>query len=194
MRTRGLGLVLASLTLTAQGTVKADTLDFEGLTTVTTWSTMHAEGASTYDGFVWQSSWQVGFSLVADAFFQLNRPDGILANTFGAPSASYAVFNMNGTDAILVQRGELFDFHGASFAAYGSGDAHWTGPSGPITISGGSADSITVRGYRGFSLVGSASMSLSPSQYDWLQADLFGVDTLVFERTAQPGASNPNAA
>lgn len=150
------------------GTIHAEVLDFEGLTTTTGTTT----GLPMYGGFAWDSN----SALVHDSYY-LDNPNVTTDNTYASPSGEYAFFNWDGVPSLIVTRDSLFDFTGAYFTAWADGDAHWNNGNG-----WSSATSITVHGYNETDLVDSVSMNLSANQYYWLQADLMGVNRLVFER------------
>ncbi len=79
----------------------------------------------------------------------------------GAVSGSNALFNAYGKMTTSSTSGGLFDFTGAWFN-------NWSGTS-----------SITVEGYNSGSLVDSVTMTLG-NGYEWLQADILGVDQISF--------------
>ena len=121
-----------------------------------------------YGGFTWQSSvWGV------ESDIQYQGP--LYLNTYGAFSSPNAAFNFNGVGTVTVTRGAPFTFNGGYFTAWASEDdfAYW------------SSTSITVEGYASSVLVGSVSMPLRATGYDWLDA-FFGdwVDELRFHASA----------
>lgn len=74
--------------------------------------------------------------------------------------------------------GSTFDFIGASFTGWAYNNDY---------NSSFTSRTITVEGYSGGSLVGSVSMNLSASQYDWLSTNLLGVDELRFQNDGIAG-------
>jgi len=166
------------------------TLDFEGLTTSsgTTFERLH-NTSPYYGGFRWNDN----FYLIDDATY-LDNPTLSTDNSYASPLGEYAIFNGNGfqnlflrSDALWVSNPFKFNFIGAHFTAWADGDAHWNNGT-----NWSSALSITIHGYDGINLVKSVSMTLSTDQYDWLQADINGIDRLVFEW--QPSSASATSA
>jgi len=91
-------------------------------------------------------------------------------NTYGSPSGEYAAYNSYGV-TVSLSSDAIFDFTGAYFTSWAYND----------DFGECSSTSILLSGYNGSRLIGTVSMSLSANQYDWLQADLVGINTLIFE-------------
>ncbi|MBB3166964.1 PEP-CTERM sorting domain-containing protein [Simiduia aestuariiviva] len=116
---------------------------------------------SDYAGLDWGT---MKFGVVTDTPFQSTH-----GNSYGSPSGESALYNSNGVDQ-SVEFGSTVDFQGAFFSAWANGDDY--GSYG--------ATSITINGFLAGSLVGSKTMSLSATKYDWFDVNLFGVDKLEF--------------
>ncbi len=95
-------------------------------------------------------------------------------NTYGAVSSPNAAFNDNGVLLVIVSRGVPFAFDGAYFTTWASQNA----------FESFSSTSIAVEGYLNSVLVGSTSMNLSPTGYDWLNAGFASVDELRFSASS----------
>lgn len=117
-------------------------------------------GNITYSGLSWGTGW------FAESNSQYSTQYG---NTYGAVSGEYAAFNGYGYLEVSVGGG-VFDFNGAYFTGWGSQD----------TAQSYTSSTITVEGYNSGSLVGNATMVLGATGYNWLQADLLGIDSLKF--------------
>lgn len=121
-----------------------------------------------YNGFVW------GVSVGNPAFFAIADSAytgvGNYANSYGSPSGENAVANYSGEVRAFRSDGAPFDFNGADFSTWTSSDDLQTD----------SATSLTIEGYNGANLVGTASMNFAAGGYSWLQADLLGVTYLRF--------------
>lgn len=115
-----------------------------------------------YAGLSWSSNWAV----MSDSYYS-----SIYQNTYGSPSGQNAAYNGYGTLTVSVSNNSPFTFRGASFAGWGFFNA--VDPTR-------SATSITVEGYRQGQLMSSKTMGLLSSGYQWLQADLQGIDELRF--------------
>ena len=120
---------------------------------------------SEYCGFNWGTN---EFGVVSDSAYSSYHYN----NTYGSPSGEYAAFNDRGHNNLVITSisGNYFDFNGVSFSGWAQEDqfCEFT------------ATSITVNGYRDEVLVGTVSMDLSAGQYDWLQADMAGINKLEF--------------
>ena len=118
-----------------------------------------------YCGFNWGTN---EFGVVSDRAYSAYHYN----NTYGSPSGEYAAFNDRGHDNLVVTSisGDCFVFNGAYFSGWAQENLCYEF----------TATSITVNGYRDEVLVGTVSMDLSASQYDWLQADMAGINKLEF--------------
>ncbi|MEW6267231.1 MAG: VPLPA-CTERM sorting domain-containing protein [Thermodesulfobacteriota bacterium] len=147
-----LGLALL-MTLGLAGFAGAAVIDFDDLVS-------ENQVPSNYQGFNWSESWYV-YDDTSYMYYY--------GNTYGSTSGENAVFNGGGVMVSTVS-GNTFNFLGAYFTGWASyNQSVWH-----------TSESITVEGYYQGSLVGTASMNLSASQYDWLNAGLMGVDQLIF--------------
>ncbi|MBC2696404.1 MAG: hypothetical protein HF982_14240 [Desulfobacteraceae bacterium] len=118
-----------------------------------------------YCGFNWGTN---EFGVVSDNAYSSYHYN----NTYGSPSGEYAAFNDRGKENLIVTSisGNNFVFNGAYFSGWAQEDQCFEF----------TATSITVYGYRDEVLVGTVSMDLSNSQYDWLKADMDGINKLQF--------------
>ncbi|MCD4769735.1 MAG: hypothetical protein K8R35_06160 [Bacteroidales bacterium] len=118
-----------------------------------------------YRGFNWGTN---EFGVVSDSAYSAYHYN----NTYGSPSGEYAAFNDRGHDNLVVTSisGDCFVFNGAYFFGWAQENQCYEF----------TATSITINGYRDEVLVGTVSMDLSASQYDWLQADMGGINKLEF--------------
>jgi hypothetical protein len=119
---------------------------------------------SNYGGFTWDAN----FAVYSDAAY------ASYGNTYGSPSGDNAVFNSSGVLSIMTTSGSDFDFNGAYFTG-------WAQNNSAVSFT---ATSITVRGYNNGNLIGTASMSLPANSYQFLNANLAGVDELRFISSA----------
>ena len=123
---------------------------------------------SGYGGINWDSNaYALDDAEFANSFF----------NSYGSPSGEFAAYNGFGVPSITISSPVAFDFNGASF----------TGLATRNSFVSFTATDVTVLGYNGATLVGSVSMALSANSYQWLQADLLGITSLVITN------SNTNA-
>jgi hypothetical protein len=149
----GKWLAVVALFALAVAPARAEVVNFDDLPVFTI-------VPSNYAGLTWGPDWTV----VDDAEY------AGYGNTYGAPSPRTAAYNGDGVLSVSLTSGADFDFIGAYFTGWASDDDY-----APYT-----STSITVEGYNGGSFVGSVSMPLSADRYDWLAANLRGVDELRF--------------
>jgi hypothetical protein len=118
------------------------------------------------------------FGLINETYF------GNYYNGYGFPSSSIAVYSNNDSNnpfvtnpdyAITVTRTAPFDFVGASIG----GSTLWG------YVNWFSAISLTIDGYRNGSLIDSVTTIPTIGSFAWLQADINGIDKLVFTATGQ---------
>jgi len=148
-----------------------DVLTFGPLTS-TTEITMPAN----YGGFIWLQP-QCGGLCPGWLVLPNSLYDAAYGDTYGAPSGAAAVPpEANGP----LYSSTPFTFLGADFSSYAANDSFtWLF----------SATAITVYGYNAQNqLVGTASMSLSPTGYNFLSADIPDVTELIFEGTGYGSA------
>ncbi len=151
--------VMGLLLLAYVGEGRVAVLTFDGI------AVSNAAVPNGYGGFSWSSNWVVWSDVdYASAY----------GNTYGSPSGDFAAFNDTGALTMGLTNGTDFDFNGAYFTGWAENDsfAQFT------------ATSITVEGYNNGSLVGTAAMALSATQYDFLTANILGVDELRFISSA----------
>lgn len=115
---------------------------------------------TNYGGLTWGFNW-VTYS---DADYSS------YGNTYGSPSGEIAVFNSGGVTQVGLNSGADFNFNGAYF----------TGWAGNNSVVGYTATSLTISGYNNGSLIGQLTTTLSANQYDWVTANLNGIDELRF--------------
>lgn len=118
---------------------------------------------SDYGGFNWGNPEEQDWQAETDSHFM-----GVYHNSYGAPEGTRAVHN-SGIVSVVVDDDTSFDFIGAYFTAWGWSNAWWQYAS----------RDVTVEGYRNGQLVDSAHLDLRPNGYDWLQADIYGIDELI---------------
>lgn len=155
------GVVFFSLALAMEA--EAVTVDFDDLTTEPYYEYLSPSVA--YAGFLWQTPSYYWHLYVASD----NYTEGWWNNTYGSPSGEYALFAYNGF--AVTHGGVKFDFNGAFVSAMSRNDDYY-----PTY----GARKLTVSGYRDGVLVDSITVDLSAGRYDWLAANLFDVDKVVF--------------
>lgn len=129
---------------------------------------------TNYGGFNWPTvSGDDYWGVIAGAY----KTD--YANHFGFPSPSNAVYNeydyhTGAGPAMTIKSDTMFDFTGAYFGAWTSYDSNlYYG-----------ATQLTVTGKLGSIDVGQTVFNLAPGPLAWVDVNLAGIDTLVFEATA----------
>ena len=140
----------------------ATVIDFDDITTSTSGAV-----PSDYKGFNWGIN---NFGVIID-YCDGYSYQTTFNNTYGSPSGEYATYNWGGPLNVSMSSNEVFDFTGAFFTTWATND----------DFNEYSSTSITVLGYHNDTLIGTVSMILSANRYDWLQADLRGVNKLVFQ-------------
>ena len=111
-------------------------------------------------------TWDTAFYIESDTHYAT-----LYANTYGSPSGENAASNSLGALSTSITSGTEFGFIGANFSGFAANDTL----NGAFTATG-----IIIEGYNTGNLVDTVSMSLSTTQYDWLQADILGIDELRF--------------
>lgn len=124
------------------------------------------------------NAFEFEFGLMNETYF------GYYYNTYGFPTSSIAVYSNNDSNnpfvtnpdyAVTVTRTTPFDFVGASIG----------GSTLLNNINWFSATSLTIDGYRNGSLMDSVTTAPTIGGFAWLQADINGIDKLVFTATGQ---------
>lgn len=144
----------AALLALAPSTSSAVVIHFDDITSLPVTSV-----PMSYAGLNWSSEWGVASDAYYTAFY---------GNTYGSPSGDYAAFNSGGALVLTTTSGADFDFNGAYFTGWANHDSLATYTS----------TSITVQGFDNGNFVGSANMPLPVGQYQWLAANLQGIDEL----------------
>jgi hypothetical protein len=106
---------------------------------------------ASYGGLNWGSNWYV-------------------SGSYGAVSGANTAFNGFGVTQVQLGSGADFNFNGAYFTGWGSGGS----------AAGYTATSLTIAGYNNGNLVGQVTTALSPSQFNYVAANLGGIDELRF--------------
>ena len=127
----------------------------------------YAQVPSDYEGLIWDDN----FYVASDDLYST-----VYGNSYGSTSGEYAAFNGYGVDVLEVtlESGEDFDFIGAYLTGWANNDDY----------DNYTSTSITVTGYNDGVLVDTITMDLSADGYEWLTADLTGVDQLVFQASS----------
>ncbi|MDY7031668.1 MAG: PEP-CTERM sorting domain-containing protein [Thermodesulfobacteriota bacterium] len=155
-------LVTVLFVFSGVGISMATVINFDDITTEN-----YAQVPSDYEGFSWDSNFYVASDDLYSTF---------CGNSYGSTSGEYAAFNGYGTAAfeVTLESGDDFDFVGAFFTGWALDDNYYNSTS----------TSITVIGYNDGVLVGTITMDLSADSYEWLTANLTGVDQLVFQASS----------
>jgi len=161
MKLLKLVLVVGSSLATISGAMADTVVNFDDLT-----SGQAIPGA--YQGFNWSANWYA---------YSVIDYNGNYGNTATFPSDPNAAYNGFGVVDVSLSSGAAFDFVGAYFTGWAENDATATF----------TAPSITVSGYNGATLVGTATMNLSPSSFTWLAANLDNVTSLDFNNGGASG-------
>ncbi len=130
---------------------------------------VHNTQLVNYGGFNWGSNWQI----VSDAVYT----GSTWRNDYGSPSGENAIFNRSGVFQVTVSNTTDFRLDGASFTTWADENEFQSG--------GYSSSSVTVQGWKDGLLVDSASMPLSPEQYNWLATDFRGSTKSAFLAAGQ---------
>lgn len=155
-------LVTLIFMVSFSGFANANVIDFDDIALSGEW---YLQVPANYEGFNWDSDWYVA---------QEEHYKIAYGNSYDFPSGDYAA--MNNFNALSVEMsGNVFDFTGAYFSSFATAETY--GPYG--------SESITVMGYLGATLMYTAQMVLPTDGFEWLQADMSGVDRLVFTASAR---------
>lgn len=122
---------------------------------------------ANYGGFTWDANFYV---------YDTPSYQSGYFNTYGAPSAPNFVFNAYGVVTVQTTSGAPFNFISAEFSTWASYNQPYYDDLSILR----SSLSVTVNGYSGATLVGSASLNLIPTGFSTLTANLNGVDRLEF--------------
>ena len=163
MKKGAIFLITAILAVCLHLPAQATVISFDDITSGIT----NVNVPNNYAGFNWLSEAQTLYD---------GRFMGVFGNGYSAPSANYAIFNKYGIREITITFNELIDFSGAYFSGWGINN-------NPAK-DGTTATSVTVLGYQGESFVDSRSMNLATNQYNWLTANLLGIDRLVIQSSS----------
>lgn len=155
-------LAIVTAVILGCGSAWAGVLTFGPATTPGNFNGMPAN----YGGFVWGPNWGV----MSNGYY-----DSVYQNSYGAPSGA-AASNEGGVLSVTTSSNSVFNFDGALFSAFAANDS----------FQGFSSTTITVNGYNGTTLVGSATMNLTPNGFTYLNASLNGVDRLDFLSSGSP--------
>lgn len=160
-------ILLLFILLSFSSAFATTTITFDDFTT-TTYTTIPLN----YQGFVWGGSsstdiWEVAYGPWYRSTYK---------NNYLFPSESYAAYNGggptgSGTLNMTLASGQLFKFNSAYVAAFSQNNAFvsW------------SSTTVSVKGYLGGTLVGSSTISLSPSSFkQWNPGITSWLDQLVF--------------
>lgn len=153
-------LVLAATLMACLLPVSAGVLNFDDIVT----GGDNVPLPASYGGFAWGSSFQVE---------SWNQYSTNYLNTYQFPSMSNAVYNSSGV-LLVSMSGAPFTFNGADFSGFDGDDS----------IVFYTATSVSVSGYLGGNLVGTASINLPDGAFVWLNANMGPVDTLEFTSSA----------
>ncbi len=150
-------LVLAATVMACLLPVSAGVLDFDDILT----NGGNAPMPASYGGFAWGlSDFQVE---------SWNQYSTNYLNTYPFPSGSNAVYNNSGLLQVSMS-GAPFIFNGAYFSG-------WDDENGTFFST---ATLVSVSGYLGGNLVGTAATALPVDSFIWLDANMGPVDELVF--------------
>lgn len=116
---------------------------------------------SQYAGFQWTPSGNSGWNVNSGTTYK-----SVYNNSYGAVSADN--FASNSGLAVATVNGTTFDFAGAYFSTWAQNNA----------VQSWSATSVTVKGFNGANLVGSTSINLSSTGFNWLSANFVGINKL----------------
>lgn len=163
MKKGAIFLITAILIICLHSPAQANVITFDDITSGIT----NVNVPNNYAGFNWLNQTQ---TLYDGRFME------VFGNNYSAPSANYAIFNKYGTREISIAFNEVINFSGAYFSGWGINNK--------LAKDGTTATSVTVLGYQGESLVDSRSMNLTTNQYDWLSANLLGIDRLVIQSSS----------
>ena len=128
-----------------------------------------------YQGLQWTPNGDAGWNVNSGTTYM-----SAYGNSYGAASADN--FASNSGLAVATVDGTTFDFVGADFSTWALNNAF-------ASFAGGysSATSVTVNGYNGATLIGTVSMNLSSTGFNWLSAGFVGIDKLEISSNSAQG-------
>jgi hypothetical protein len=122
-----------------------------------------------YDGFFWGNN--PGSNVLTAINNTIWTSPGNYNNTGNSsPSGNNGVLLNTGIIDVSRSNGQVFNFNGAYFAPFTSGDN--------LNSQGGTATTVTVQGYNGATLVGSDSITFSAAGYVLLSTNIENITSL----------------
>jgi len=155
-------LVIVVLCLTIQSNAMIINFDDLAANINDGYGMLYNEIPLNYQGLTWEphnivSGWNVNNG---------NTYKTVYKNSYGAVSPIN--FASNSGASLVTVTGPMFNFDGAYFSTWAMNNA----------FQSWSATSITVKGYNGTSLVGTATLSLSSNSFKWLDAGFQNITKL----------------
>ena len=129
----------------------------------------------TYEGLQWTPNGDAGWNVNSGTTYKT-----AYGNSYGAVSADN--FASNSGLAVATVDGTTFNFVGADFSTWAQNDAFVS-----FAYGYSSATSVTVNGYNGATLIGTVSMNLSSTGFNWLDAGFVGIDKLEISSNSPQG-------
>jgi hypothetical protein len=128
-----------------------------------------------YQGLQWTPNGDAGWNVNSGTTYK-----SAYGNSYGAVSADN--FASNSGLAVATVDGTTFNFVGADFSTWAQNNQF-------VGFGGGysSATSITAKGYNGNTLVGTASMNLSSTGFNWLAANFVGINKVELSSNSAQG-------
>jgi hypothetical protein len=121
---------------------------------------------ANYAGLHWQPTGDAGWNILDNSTYQT-----VYGNTYQSPSLDNFAYNGEGVGSLNVSPFlGLFNFIGADFSSFTENNQ----------LQPWSSQSITVNGYRNNSLVASIPNISLGAGFQWLQADIQGIDRVEF--------------
>lgn len=116
---------------------------------------------TNYAGFNWGFDW----GLMNNADYNAGY-----GNSTVFPSLNNAVYNAYGFLSVTMSGSQPFTFKGAQVATFAENDQ----------FSSFSSTTLTIEGYNSGNLIYTKTVNLSPTAFQWFDADYQNIDTLVF--------------